>query len=246
MLDDHHGDVHLLRQQPDQVVDLVDLGIDEAGRRLVHEQQLRTPHQQAGEQQLAAVERFELDGGHVRRDLEMHQFGAVFGVEAGQVGQEGLPRRLEGFADRQFVRHDRGLERAADPQPGAGMQRQSRDVPALVGHTPALGLDAAGEHLEQAGLAGAVGADDAQHLAAIHLEADAVQDLAPAEVEVNIFAGEEPLRCVVLLRYQEKNPMWWTDAGGAARHCTGGQVAGDPTTGCWLKSTRALFADPTP
>ena len=59
VLDDDHRDVQLLGQDADQVVDLVDLGIDQPGRRLVHQQELGPPHQQAGQQQLAAVERVE-------------------------------------------------------------------------------------------------------------------------------------------------------------------------------------------
>ena len=64
-----------------RIVDLVDLGVDQPRRRLVHQQQRRPPHEQASQKKLAAVERLQPDGRLVVIDLQAHQFGAVFGVE---------------------------------------------------------------------------------------------------------------------------------------------------------------------
>ena len=67
VLDDQHRHIHFLRQHAQDLVDLVDLGIDQAGRRLVHQQNLGPPHQQAGQQQLAPLEGLERHASACRR-----------------------------------------------------------------------------------------------------------------------------------------------------------------------------------
>ena len=81
MLDDDDGDIHFLGEQADQMVDFIDFRIDEAGRRLIHQQQRRLAHQQTGEQKLAAVERVEARGRRRIVDIEAGKLGAIFGVE---------------------------------------------------------------------------------------------------------------------------------------------------------------------
>ena len=114
VLDDDHGDVHFLREQSDQMVDLIDLGIDESGRRLIHQQQLRPTHEQAGEHKLAPIERLEAGGSLVRRHIQSNKFGAILGIEFCQVGLVGLTDGLEGLRDREFLWYDWRLVSTAD------------------------------------------------------------------------------------------------------------------------------------
>ena len=99
-----------------------------------------------------------------------------------------LSVRLDHFQDRPDVllhRHpaeDRGLLRqVADAEPAALVHRQGRDVVAVQFDPPAVRLDQAGDHVEHRGLAGAVGAQEPDRLAAPHVKAHTLDDLPVAE-----------------------------------------------------------------
>src|SRR5690606_36193082 len=66
-------------------------------------------------------------------------------------------------------------------QPGPLARLQLPARPPVDHHLAAVVADDAQDRLEQRGLAGAVGPDDRQPLAARHVEPDPMQDLAPAE-----------------------------------------------------------------
>ena len=57
-----------------------------------------------------------------------------------------------------------------------------RNILAVEGDLALIGRDLAGGHAEAGGLAGAVGAEQADHFADVDLEVDAVHDLPPAVV----------------------------------------------------------------
>ncbi len=77
---------------------------------------------------------------------------------------------------------DRGfLRQIADAEAGALIHRQRRDVVAVELDAAAIGRDQAGDHVEHGGLAGAVGPEQADRLAAPHIEADALHHLAADE-----------------------------------------------------------------
>jgi hypothetical protein len=77
---------------------------------------------------------------------------------------------------------DRGfLRQIAQAGAGALVHRQGGDVLAIEVDRAVVGRDQAGDHVETGGLAGAVGAQQAGHLAAAQGETDVPHHLAAAE-----------------------------------------------------------------
>src|SRR5262249_26589411 len=77
---------------------------------------------------------------------------------------------------------DRGfLRQVADPQPGALVHREAGDVTAVKLNSPAVSLDEPRDHVEDGGLAGTVGPEQADRFAAPDVEARAPDHLAAAE-----------------------------------------------------------------
>jgi hypothetical protein len=95
-------------------------------------------------------------------------------------------RRLEDGEDVLLdgeLAEDAGLlGEVAHAEPGAQILLQGRDVLPVEQHAPLVGRDLPGGHAERRGLAGAVGPEQADHLAEIDLEVDAIDDLAAAVV----------------------------------------------------------------
>ena len=96
--------------------------------------------------------------------------------------------RLDHFEHRADVvldvepAEDRGLLRQiADAEARALIHRQVRDVVAVELDAAVVGLDQPGDHVEHRGLAGAVRPEQADRLAAPHVQAHALHDLAAAE-----------------------------------------------------------------
>ena len=67
----------------------------------------------------------------------------------------------------------------------------------------AIGLDQAGDHVEHRGLAGAVGTEQADRLAAPHIKADPAHDLATAEAFLDAMR-----RKIVVLGLPAVAPTW--------------------------------------
>ena len=67
------------------------------------------------------------------------------------------------------------------PEPGAAVHRQARDVVAVHLDGAAVRRDQAGDHVEAGRLAGAVGTQQADHLAALERQADGAHDGALVE-----------------------------------------------------------------
>ena len=94
---------------------------------------------------------------------------------------------IEAAEDRGFLRQ------VADAEPGALVHRQRRDVVAVELDASLVGLDQAGDHIEHRGLAGAVGAEQADRLAAADIQADALHDLAADEALFHAVDGQKAL-----------------------------------------------------
>ncbi len=114
-----------------------------------------------------------------------------------EIGFAPAPVRLHHFEHRADVvldieaAEDRGLLRqVADAEPGALVHRQRGDVVAVELDAAAVGLDQAGDHVEHGGLAGAVRAEQADRLAAAHIERDALDHRAAAEALLDAVGGE--------------------------------------------------------
>ena len=83
------------------------------------------------------------------------------------------------------------LEGAGDPQPGALVGRQVRNVVSVEGDAPARGRVDPADAVEDAGLARAVRADDREEVAGGNVHADAGQGRHAAEVEMQPLEGEQ-------------------------------------------------------
>src|SRR3989442_15696999 len=79
------------------------------------------------------------------------------------------------------------LERARQALARALRRREGGDVLAREADAAGVGTQVAGELADQRGLAGAVGADDSERLAFLHLEIDVVRGAQRAEVLAKAF-----------------------------------------------------------
>ena len=86
----------------------------------------------------------------------------------------GLHRQRHVLDGRELAQHGGDLERARQPQPHAGMDRQSGDVAAGEVDGAGVGPQVAGELADQGRLAGAVGTDQGMDLALAHLDREIV------------------------------------------------------------------------
>jgi hypothetical protein len=134
-------------------------------------------------------------------DHSLRRF-AVLDLEGEHPGQEEqfLDEARAGVrvtAEEQVLQHRRVLEQldvlegARDAPPGDLVGRHPRDVP-LAEEQPSVARIVDPAHqVEDGGLAGAVGADDGEHLALIHLEAHAVERPDAPEVDAEAVRLEE-------------------------------------------------------
>ncbi len=92
------------------------------------------------------------------------------------VGLDELEHGHDVLLDGQAAEDRRFLRQIADAEAGALVHRQARDVAAVDGDAAFVGGYEAGDHVEDGGLAGAVGAEQADRLATTDGEADAFDD----------------------------------------------------------------------
>jgi hypothetical protein len=86
------------------------------------------------------------------------------------------------------------LREVADAEASTLVHRQAGHVMAVELDLAAVGLDEAGDHVEDRGLAGAVGPQQADRLAAPHIQADAAHDLTTAEGLFDAVRRQKALR----------------------------------------------------
>ncbi len=103
---------------------------------------------------------------------------------AAQAGTE-----IEVFVDRQVAVQGRGFGQVAQLRLGA--HRLLQHVDAADQDAPGTGRQGAGQDAHGGGLAGAVWAQKAQHLALDHAEADVAQHLAIAKAAADVFDLDE-------------------------------------------------------
>ena len=83
------------------------------------------------------------------------------------------------------------LERAGDAQGGDLVRAQTLDAAALPADVADLGDVHLADGVEDRGLAGAVGADDREQLAAVDAERDVVDRQHPAEAQLDVVELEQ-------------------------------------------------------
>jgi hypothetical protein len=102
-----------------------------------------------------------------------------------------LPGKDEVLPHRQFRKHLQKLEGAADAEPIQLGRPQSGDDPAVDLHLAIGRRKLAEDAVEQRGLAAAVRADQAEDLALLHVEADAVDGLDAAKALLDVADFED-------------------------------------------------------
>ena len=120
-----------------------------------------------------------------------HEQGAGGAPALGETAGGGDEGHLDVLADGHAGEARGDLEGAADAAAPDGAGRQAGDGPASQGHGPGVRPELAADHVEAGGLAGAVGADEGEHLAGCDGEGDGLDggDATPGFAEV--FDGED-------------------------------------------------------
>ena len=193
VLDDEER--HAARVEPvDQLDHLRDLGRVQPGHHLVEQDQLRLQRERARDFEAAPLAQRQLAGRHLGARLQPD-----FGEHRG-----GVPhRRRRGRAWRRnaptmtFSRVVRPISGLAiwnvRPMPRCARACGGRLLIVLVAqHDRARGrLELPADQIEQRGLAGAVRPDQAEDLAAVHRERNAVHGEQPGEAAARLFDAEE-------------------------------------------------------
>ena len=102
----------------------------------------------------------------------------------------GIRAHAQVLLDRHARKGDGGLRDVGDPGTIDPARRQPGDNPALECDTTGPAGQQPGDGLQQHALAGAVGADDRNHLARFDLQGQRVQDFEPAVARTHIFKLE--------------------------------------------------------
>ena len=175
-----------------QRLDVADRDRIDAGERLVEQHVARPRRQRAGDLDAAALAARQRDGRRLAqaRDVEFLEQRVEIGVAPAAVRLHHFEHRADIVLDIEAA-EDRGLLRQiADAEPRALVHRQRGDVVAVELDAAAVGLDQAGDHVEHRGLAGAVRPEQADRLAAPHIERDALDHHAAAEALLHAMGGE--------------------------------------------------------
>ncbi|MNJ33128.1 hypothetical protein D3C77_278070 [compost metagenome] len=77
---------------------------------------------------------------------------------------------------------------------GSLLPRPVRQVPAIQGHTPLIGIQFTAQCAEQAAFTGTVGTKNTQHLVGLHRQADIAQHLIGAPLQKQVFDTEHQVR----------------------------------------------------
>ncbi len=186
--DHQHTAAVAVAQHTDQPVQLGLAGDVDALHRFVEYQQLRLAQQRAGEQHA-----LHLAAGNLLQRAVDHMLGADFtqrcegtgAVDTGYQAQEAQHRQGQGGVDVQLLRH------VADAQ--------LRLAPDLA----AIGLEQAEHGAHQGGLAGTVGADQGDDLAAMHLQLRAFQHILVGEAHMDVIQPQQYLAHAAFRQFEQ-------------------------------------------
>ena len=204
MIGDQDADVALL-QLHHQVADIGDgEGVD-SGKRFVEEHDLGLRGQRPGD---LAAPSFAARKRDCRRCPERDQPEFVeqpFKPRApcGSVGLGDLEHRRDILLHRHSAKNAGFLREIAKPENRATIHRKVRDIAPVEQDPPGVGFDQPHHRVKTGGLARAVGAEQADHLAAMNAQRDVVEhralviglgdraNLEPAHGRVRVRGGDE-------------------------------------------------------
>src|SRR4051812_8834455 len=207
VLDDDDGDVVVPAQAPDRADQLLDLGVRQAGGRLVEQQQPRLHEQRAAQLDGLVQTVRQLVGRQVCGPpqavalQQVERLGAqlLLGAAGARQPQRPLQRstREPGVgAAHHLLRVGRGaLQRGAGGGAGAARAGVGRATPRLAlaavdPHGAAGRLVVPADAVEQGGLAGAVRPDEPEDLARLDGEAHLLQHLDAAKLQTHVLQGQ--------------------------------------------------------
>ena len=179
---DQDGDA-VLPQFADDLLDAVDGDRVDAGERLVQQDDLGIGDQAAGDLQPPALAAGERDGARLAEpvDVELLEQLVAAPVPRAAVDAQHLHHAQQVLLDGELAEDARFLGQVAHAAvAGAAVHGPVGDVDAVEHDLAGVGLDHAAGHAEAGGLAGPVGAQQPDDLAAVDLEIDAVDDAAAA------------------------------------------------------------------
>ena len=181
LLDDEHGDVALLAEPHQHVLDLGDDHRRQPLGRLVHHQELRVGEQRARDRQHLLLAAGKLGAAVVLAFGEARK-GLVDALDRPGAAPHpsGQPQML---VDGERAPEPAALRHVADAEAGDAGGRGVGDVLAGEPHRAAGGAHEAHDRLAQGGLAHAVAADDREH-AGGQRQIDALQRVRAAVVDV--------------------------------------------------------------
>ena len=140
------------------------------------------------------------------RDREFGQQIVEFGLAAVAVRLHHFEHGADILLDR-HAPEDRGfLRQISDTAPGAAIHRQAGDILAIKLDRTVIGLDEPGNHVKDGGFARPVGAEQADGLAALNMEADVAHHGAALEALADLddleprIVGYEMRHAVIRLR----------------------------------------------
>ena len=193
VLHQQHGDAPA-GQVDEDAPELDRLLLVEPRAGLVHQQHRRARGQGPAQLDEAGQTGGQQVGGLVGdvRQPDMGQDHVRFDARAGAGGTSTsrLRRHLHVLPSRQGPEELEALEGAGDAESGPVMRRQAGDVLTAEAHPPVRGGLQAGDDVEERGLPGPVGADEAVDGAGVDLQIDVLQGLEPAEAHRDLFDQE--------------------------------------------------------
>ena len=164
------------RELADLVVQLRDHDRRQAHGQLVEQQQLRSGGERPGQGEHLLLTAGQRPGqllaahGELGELLEGHVLDAAH-------RHPDLCGHEEVLADAEVGEHSPTLGDGADSPAGSSVRGDRGDRVALEAHLAAARGERAGAHIEQRGLAAAIGPEERDHRSGRHLEAHAVHDL---------------------------------------------------------------------
>mgnify|MGYP006974889665 CR=1 FL=1 len=151
----------------------------QSGANLIHQQQFRLRNQGAGQIELLLLRAVETGSFAVRKLVEPQHLQIL--IDAALAGTTVDRRNLEIVSHCQALEWLWHLKGPVDAEARQAMDRQSANGLAVESHLSAIWRIHSGNHVDCGGLAGAVGTDQTDDLAARQLEGESIQSLESAE-----------------------------------------------------------------
>ncbi len=164
----------------DDLFDIANRNRVDAGKRFVQQDELGRGGQCASNFHTTTLATGQAHAKVVANVVDVELLQQVFQLRATAIPVKllaSLQDRHDVVGDREFAEDRRFLRKIADTGAGATVHRLVADVQIVNQHAALVRLNQADDHVETGGLAGTVGAEQADDLAAVNRQADIAHDL---------------------------------------------------------------------